>query len=246
MVPRERGPARVKAHTLAGSVRAMSDPVFVPHDERHDPGVPPEEGARAFHDVLRKRRSVRMFSDRPVSRAAIEWVVRAATTAPSGANKQPWRFVAVSDPALKHEIRLAAEQEEREFYARRASGRWLADLAPLGTDENKSYLEIAPWLIVVFKLTKTDDGGPVYYADESVGIATGLLLAAAHHAGLATLTHTPSPMKFLAEVLGRPEHERAYMLIPIGYAADDCEVPQHALARRPLPEVLVFDRGNES
>jgi nitroreductase len=222
----------------------MTLPRFVPHDDRHDPGLPPEEAARAFHDVMRSRRSVRMFSDRPVSRETVEWIVRAATTAPSGANKQPWRFVCVSDPALKREIRLAAETEEREFYSRRASRRWLEDLAPLGTDQDKEYLEIAPWLVVVFKLTKTDEGGPVYYADESVGIAVGMLLAAAHHAGLATLTHTPSPMKFLGDVLGRPDHERAFVLIPIGYPADDCEVPEHALSRRPLGEVLVFDRGD--
>ena len=222
----------------------MTDaPEFVPLPARHDPGTPPEQAARAFHDVMAKRRTVREFSDRPVSRATIEWIVRTATTAPSGANKQPWRFVAVSDPALKHAIRLAAEEEEREFYASRAGQRWLADLAPLGTDENKRFLEVAPWLIVVFKLLKGDDGGAVYYPAESVGIATGLLLAAAHHAGLATVTHTPSPMNFLGAVLGRPDHERAFVLVPVGYPADGCRVPKAALARRPLGEVLVFDRG---
>ena len=222
----------------------MTDaPEFVPLPARHDPGLPPEQAARAFHDVMARRRTVREFSDRPVSRATIEWIVRTATTAPSGANKQPWRFVAVSDPALKHAIRLAAEEEEREFYASRAGQRWLADLAPLGTDENKRFLEVAPWLIVVFKLLKGDDGGAVYYPAESVGIATGLLLAAAHHAGLATVTHTPSPMNFLAQVLGRPAHERAFVLVPVGYPAEGCRVPKAALARRPLGEVLVFDRG---
>ena len=223
----------------------MSEPVFVPHDDRYDPGVPPEEAARAFHDVMRRRRSVRMFSDRPVSRETIEWIVRGAATSPSGANKQPWRFVCVSDPRLKREIRLAAEHEEREFYGRRANAEWLADLAPLGTDDDKGYLEVAPWLIVVFRLTRTDEGGQVYYGDESVGIALGMLLAAAHHAGLATLTHTPSPMKFLAEVLGRPDHERAYMLIPVGYPADDCKVPAHAITRKPLSQVLVVNRGDD-
>jgi iodotyrosine deiodinase len=217
----------------------------VPFSDRHDPGVAPAVAAEQFHRVLSKRRSVREFSPRPVERATIEWLVRAAHSAPSGANKQPWRFVAVSAPELKREIRLAAEAEEREFYRRRASDRWLADLAPLGTDEDKRYLEVAPWLIVVFKLVRTDEGGQVYYADESVGIATGMLLAAAQFAGLATLTHTPSPMKFLGDLLRRPEHERAYMLIPVGYAADDCRVPVHALHRRPLGEVLVFDRGGE-
>ncbi|HKX46990.1 MAG TPA: nitroreductase family protein [Planctomycetota bacterium] len=216
-------------------------PEWVPYD-RHVPARAPEEELRALHAVLAKRRSVRMFSDRPVSRATIEGLVRCAASAPSGANKQPWRFVAVSDPALKREIRLAAEAEERAFYASRASARWLADLAPLGTDEHKGYLEVAPWLVVVFKLARTDDGGQVYYAEESVGIATGMLLAAAQLAGLATLTHTPSPMRFLGEILGRPDHERAWMLIPVGYPADDCVVPRHALTRRPLEQTLTFDR----
>jgi nitroreductase len=216
---------------------------LVPFDDRYDPGCPPAEAAQALHAMLSKRRSVREFSDRPVDRETIEWLVRCAHTAPSGANKQPWRFVAVSDPALKHEIRLAAEEEEREFYSRRASERWLADLAPLGTDDNKAYLDVVPWIVVVFKLTKTDEGGQIYYGDESVGIATGMFLAAAQAAGLATLTHTPSPMKFLGEVLGRPENERAYMLIPVGYPTDDCRVPKHALERRPLDEILIFDRG---
>lgn len=225
-----------------GYVPGMNEAVFVPYEDRYEPEAPPEEAARRFYEIMAKRRSVRMFSDRPVAREIMEWVVRAATTAPSGANKQPWRFVCVQDPGLKREIRIAAEKEEHEFYTRRASPQWLADLAPLGVDENKEYLEIAPWLVVVFKLTRNDDGSPVYYSEESVGIATGLLLAAAHHAGLATLTHTPSPMRFLGEVLRRPSHERAYMLVPVGYPAEDCEVPAHALPRKPLDEVLIFDR----
>ena len=212
---------------------------FVPLPERHDPGLPPEQAARAFHEVMRKRRTVRMFSDRPVSRETIEWLVRTAGTAPSGANKQPWRFVAVQDPDLKRRIRLAAEEQERAFYSGRAGRRWLADLAPLGTDETKEFLEVAPWLIVVFKLTRGDDGGAVYYPAESVGIATGLLLAAAHHAGLATVTHTPSPMGFLAQVLGRPAHERAFVLVPLGWTAEECRVPAAALRRKPLEEILV-------
>ncbi|MEO0650153.1 MAG: nitroreductase family protein, partial [Planctomycetota bacterium] len=157
---------------------------LVPFADRYDPGRPPAEAAKELHAMLSKRRSVREFSDRPVDRATIEWLVRCAHTAPSGANKQPWRFVAVSDPALKREIRLAAEEEEREFYSRRASERWLDDLAPLGTDEHKAYLEVVPWIVVVFKLTKTDEGGQIYYGDESVGIATGMFLAAAQAAGL--------------------------------------------------------------
>lgn len=201
------------------------------------PDSSPESAARAFYDIMSKRRTVRMFSDKPVSRETIETIVRAAGTAPSGANKQPWRFVAVSDPALKAKIRVAAEEEEREFYHRRVSQEWRDDLAPFATDEHKPFLEIAPWLIVVFKMMKTDDEGQTYYVNESVGIAVGLLLAAAQHAGLATLTHTPSPMKFLTDVLGRPAHERPYLLIPVGYPADDCVVPD--ISRKPLEDILV-------
>lgn len=189
---------------------------------------------------MNRRRTVRDFSDRPVSRETIEWCVRAAGTAPSGAHKQPWRFVCVSDHAIKRAIRTAAEAEEREFYERRASKRWLEDLAPLGTDPNKPFLEMAPWLIVVFQLVKTDppESGMVYYREESVGIAVGMLLAAIHHAGLASLTHTPSPMGFLREVLGRPEHERAFVVIPVGYPAEGCEVPD--LRRKSLEQIAVF------
>ncbi|MBX3354029.1 MAG: nitroreductase family protein [Phycisphaeraceae bacterium] len=215
-------------------------PRFVKLDP-HRPGEPAEVVARRFYEVMKKRRTVRMFSDRPVSRETIEWCVRAAGTAPSGANKQPWRFVCVNDPALKREIRLAAEDEEREFYERRASERWLRDLHPFGTDDDKRFLEIAPWLVVVFKLVKDDDEGQTYYTDESVGIATGFFLAACHHAGLATLTHTPSPMKFLAEVLGRPAHERPFLLIPVGYASDDCVVPD--ISRKALERVMVVNRA---
>lgn len=226
------------------ALRPMTQPEFVPHDRRHDPGEPPLEAARRFYEVLSKRRSVRTFSDRPVAREVVEEVVRCATTAPSGANLQPWRFIAVGDPALKRRIRAAAEREERDFYARRASAEWLEALAPLGTDEVKEYLEVAPWLIVVFRLTRTDDGRMVYYSEESIGIATGMLLAAAQVAGLATLTHTPSPMKFLTRLLGRPAHERAYMLIPLGYPAEDCMVPRHAIARRPLADSLIFHESS--
>ena len=166
-----------------------------------------------------------------------------ASTAPSGAHKQPWRFVCVNAPALKKEIRAAAEEEEREFYERRATEKWLADLAPLGTDSNKPFLEIAPWLIIVFQMAKTDDGGMVYYREESVGIATGMLISAIHQAGLVTLTHTPSPMKFLAKVLGRPDHERPFLLLPVGYPADDATVPE--LSRKPLDEIMVVNRPGD-
>jgi len=218
----------------------MTAPRFVPLGERYVPDSPPEQAAREFHERMRLRRSVRHFSDRPVSRETIEWIIRAAGSAPSGANKQPWRFIAVQDPAIKSRIRKAAEQEEREFYTRRASERWIKDLEPLGTDDVKQYLEIAPWLIVVMVMGRGEEGAQHYYPTESVGLAAGFLLAAAHHAGLATLTHTPSPMGFLNEVLDRPKNERAFLLIPIGYPTEDCVVPEHALWRKPLDEILVI------
>lgn len=187
---------------------------------------------------------MRDFAPTPVSRAVIEACVAAANTAPSGANKAPWRFVAVGDPALKRRIRVAAEEEERKFYEGRANEEWLRDLAPLGTDATKAFLEVAPWLIVVFKVMRDERDGrqsdQVYYVNESVGIATGFLLAALHWAGLATLTHTPSPMRFLSEVLGRGEHERPFLLIPVGYPAEGARVPD--IRRKPLDDVLVFDR----
>lgn len=210
--------------------------------EPYRPDQPPEALARSFYETLRLRRSVRYFSDTPVSEETIRWCVAAAGTAPSGANKQPWRFVAVRDPDLKRRIRVAAEAEEREFYARRATPRWLADLAPIGTDAEKPFLEAAPWLIVAFKLVKGDpepDGtqGQVYYAEESIGIACGMLITAIHLAGLVTLTHTPSPMGFLSAVLDRPAHERPFLLLPVGYPAAGCTVPD--LHRKPLERVLV-------
>jgi len=217
----------------------MTAPRFVPLTDRHDPGTSPEAAAKAFHDVLRRRRTVRTYSDRPVSRETIEWIVRCASTAPSGANKQPWRFVCVQDPETKRRIREAAEREEREFYKQRANAQWLADLAPLGTNEDKPFLEAAPWLIVVFRLVAADDGSQVYYPTESVGLASGMLLTAAHMAGLVTLTHTPSPMKFLSEVLERPSNERPFLLVPVGYPTEDCEVPEAALSRKPLDEVMI-------
>lgn len=216
----------------------MNASQFVPHLDRYAPDCTPEIAARTFCEVMAKRRTVRDYSDRAVSLETIEWLVRCAGGAPSGANKQPWRFVAVRDAATKRAIRAAAEKEEREFYAHRASAEWLADLAPLGTDASKPFLEIAPWIVVVFKLTRGDDESQHYYVNESVGIAVGLFLAAAHHAGLATLTHTPSPMGFLQDLLGRSKHEKAFVLIPVGYPADDCRVPAAALVKKPLNEIL--------
>ncbi|MEM0983774.1 MAG: nitroreductase family protein [Planctomycetota bacterium] len=213
------------------------DAPHVPLDA-YSPGEPSEDAARSFYERMSKRRTVRMFSDRPVSRETIEWVIRAAGTAPSGANKQPWRFVAVSNQEMKTKIRHAAEEEEVEFYGKRASERWLEDLKPFGTNPDKRFLTIAPWLVVVMAMKKTDEGGQVYYLNESVGIATGMLLSAAHHAGLATLTHTPSPMGFLANVLGRPSHEKPFLLIPMGYPTEDAMVP--AIGRKGLDQIGVF------
>ena len=221
----------------------MKDCDTVPFDDRYAPPGDPLDAAEHFYDVMRRRRSVRMFADTPVPRELIESVVRSAGSSPSGANKQPWRFVCVSNPALKRKIREGAEEEERAFYAGRGNEQWLKDLAPLGTDEDKRFIEVAPWLVVVFRLTKTDDGGQVYYSSESVGLACGLFLAAAQHAGLATLTHTPSPMNFLGEILGRPKHERPYLLIPVGYPSADCVVPSEALRRKPLDEIMVVEEG---
>ncbi len=223
-------------------MNAQTDHPHVPL-EAYTPEIPAQEAADRFYEMMRKRRTVRMYSDKPVPRELIERLVQTAATAPSGANKQPWRFVCVQDPEIKRQIREAAEKEEHEFYTRRATPEWLADLAPLGTDENKEFLEIAPWLIIVFKLAKGDDGGQMYYINESVGLACGMLLAAAHQAGLATLTHTPSPMGFLSKVLNRPDNERPFLLIPVGYPAEDCVVPAKALERKALDEIMVIDGG---
>jgi len=202
---------------------------------------PTEECASRFARTMASRRSVRAFSDAPVSEETVRAIVAAAASAPSGANKQPWRFVCVRDPERKRAIREAAEVEERLFYEERAPERWLRDLHPFGTNAEKPFLEHAPWLIVVFKLTRGDEGDQVYYVNESVGIATGFLLAAVHHAGLVALTHTPSPMGFLGQILGRPSHEKPFLLIPIGHPAAGCEVPQ--IERKRLDEVLVLDSG---
>jgi nitroreductase len=198
-----------------------------------------QERAESFLAGIRRRRTVRDFSDRPVPRAVIERCIAAAGTAPSGANMQPWHFAVVGAPDIKHRIREAAEEEERAFYGGKAGDDWLEALAPLGTDANKPFLEIAPWLIVVFQqnygLGPEGERVKHYYVQESVGIATGFLIAALHHCGLATLTHTPSPMKFLREILGRPVNERAVMILVAGHPAADATVP--LIGKKPLDEI---------
>ena len=198
--------------------------------------------AAAFYELMRRRRTVRDFSDRPVAREIIEDCVRNAGTAPNGANMQPWHFVIVSDPAIKRQIRLAAEAEEQEFYQNRAPAEWLAALAPLGTNAHKPFLETAPYLITIFAQSYglLPDGRKVehYYAQESVGIATGFLIAALHYAGLATLTHTPSPMNFLNDILGRPANERPFLLLVVGYPAANAQVPD--IRKKPLAEIATF------
>ena len=206
----------------------------------------PDEVALArgetLYQELETRRSVRSFSPEPVPRACIEWAIRSASTAPSGAHRQPWRFVAVSDPDLKRRFRDGAEAEEARNYAGRMPPAWLEALAPLGTSADKPYLEVAPWLVVVFAEQHSfeEDGSrrQHYYVKESVGIACGLFIAALHRMGLATLTHTPSPMGFLNEILERPGHERPTVLFPVGHPAPDCVVPD--LARKSLADVAVF------
>ena len=198
--------------------------------------------AEAFHDHMRRRHTVRDFSDRAVPRAVIESCVSTAGTAPSGANHQPWHFVAVANPAHKARIRAAAEEEERKFYEGGAGDEWLKALEPIGTDASKPHLEIAPWLIVVFaqRYGEFDDGTRFknYYVPESVGIATGFLLAALHHAGLVALTHTPNPMRFLNTVLGRPASEKPVMIVVTGHPAADATVPAAAKLKKPLDEIL--------
>jgi len=198
--------------------------------------------ALLFYQNMKRRRSVRDYSDKPVPRDSIENALRATGTAPSGANMQPWHFVAVSNAELKQRIREAAEKEEKELYSHRASEEWLKALEPLGTDANKPFLQTAPWLIAVFlkKFTVDADGTrhKNYYTAESVGIACGILLTALHYAGLVTLTHTPSPMGFLSEVLGRPKHERAFMLIVTGYPAGNARIP--VIKKRSLGEIATF------
>ncbi|MFQ5890758.1 MAG: nitroreductase family protein [Gemmatimonadota bacterium] len=221
----------------------MTKPAFVPlSGYREYPVEEMRQRAASFYAEVRRRRTVRHFADRPVPREIIEDCLRAAGTAPSGAHRQPWHFVVVSDPALKRRIRQAAETEEREFYHERAPREWLEALAPLGTNEHKPFLETAPYLIAIFArsygLTPAGERIKNYYVQESVGIATGILITSIHHAGLASLTHTPSPMRFLNEILGRPPNERPFLLLVVGYPAEDALVPD--LERRALREIATF------
>jgi len=224
-----------------GSFMAASDS-FIPLDFAPLPEAAMQQVAATFYQTMAKRRSVRDFSDKPIPDTVLEQAILAAGTAPSGANMQPWHFVVVQDPSLKQQIRLAAEKEERELYAHRASDEWLQALAPLGTDANKPFLETAPALIAVFlkKVTLAEDGSKQknYYTSESVGIATGMLITALHQAGLATLTHTPSPMKFLSDILQRPSYERPFLLLVVGYPADGVQVPN--IEKLPLGSIATF------
>ncbi|MEP7128734.1 MAG: nitroreductase family protein [Chitinophagales bacterium] len=193
-----------------------------------------------FYEFMNKRRTVREFSNRAVPLEVMEQIILTASTAPSGAHKQPWTFCLIGNAGIKRQIRLAAEKEEFESYQHRMTDEWLQDLAPLGTDWHKPFLEIAPWLIVVLKRAYEDVNGKKknnYYVTESVGLATGFLLSAIHHAGLAALTHTPSPMNFLTTVLNRPDNERPFLLIPVGYPAENCTVPD--LKRKQLSEIMI-------
>ena len=196
--------------------------------------------AEAVLSSLQTRRTIRDFSSEPIPRDVIETCIKAAGTAPSGANQQPWHFVAISAPDAKRRIREAAEEEERAFYGGKASEDWLDALAPLGTDAEKPFLETAPWLIAVFAQRRGEDGGKHYYVNESVGLAVGMLIAALHSAGLGTLTHTPAPMGFLNEICDRPQNEKPFVLMVVGYPADNATVPQHALSKKSLAQISTF------
>jgi iodotyrosine deiodinase len=226
----------------------MTEPRFVPLTTwREYPVEEMRRRAAEYFADLSRRRTIRQFSDRPVPREVVEDCLRAAGTAPSGANLQPWHFVLIGDPEVKAKIRVAAETEEREFYSGRAPAEWLEALAPLGTDENKPYLEAAPWLIAIFgkRYGHTTDGKKLthYYVNESVGIATGFLISALHHAGLACLTHTPSPMGFLNDILDRPSSEKPFLLLVVGYPGEDARVPD--IGKKPLEEIVTVLGGGE-
>ncbi len=219
----------------------MLNSKFIPYCALQFPEAEMLKRSREFYDFLNKRRTVREFSDKPVPKELIENVIMTASTAPSGAHKQPWTFCVVSNPKIKSEIRKAAEEEEYTNYHGRMSDEWLQDLAPLGTDEHKPFLEIAPYLIVVFKKSYDIVNGEkqkCYYVNESVGLACGMLLAAIHNAGLVALTHTPSPMNFLQKILHRPENEKPFLLIPVGYPAENAQVP--ALTRKAKDDIIVY------
>lgn len=215
---------------------------FVQYTKETVPATEMIQKSCEFFRWMDKRRTIRDFSDLPVPREVIEQLILTASTAPSGAHKQPWTFCAVSDPAIKKKIREAAEREEYESYQHRMPEEWLSDLRPLQTDWKKPFLETAPWLIVVFRksydLKPDGSRGQVYYATESCGLACGILLAAIHHAGLCALTHTPSPMQFLSRILQRPENEKPFLLIPVGFAAEECWVPD--IQRKLLPDICAF------
>ncbi len=221
----------------------MRNAIFVPHIEYQQYSEKEmKKRAEDFYQLLKKRRTVRDFLDRPVPKEVIEHCLLAAGTAPNGANKQPWHFVAVSDPETKKKIREGAEKEEQAFYNERATEEWLADLHPLGTDEHKPFLEKAPYLIGIFsqsyQLTESGEKKKHYYVKESVGIATGMLITALHNAGLATLTHTPSPMGFLNELMGRPSHEKPFLLLVVGYPEKGAKVPD--ISKKSLDEIATF------
>ncbi|MBY6129005.1 nitroreductase family protein [Qipengyuania aquimaris] len=219
----------------------MRDHETVPYSLERLSDAESIDRAEALRDRLKQRRTCRYFSDEPVPCEVIEAAIEAAGTAPNGANHQPWHFAVVSSPDKKKAIREAAEAEERNFYAGKASDEWLDALAPLGTDEDKPFLETAPWLIVVFAQRKggiEEDGKTQnYYVNESVGIACGMLIATLHEAGIATLTHTPSPMGFLRELCGRPEHEKPLMVVVVGHPEEGATVPAHALKKKPLSQI---------
>lgn len=222
------------------------EPDFIPYRGIRFTKAEMLQRSREFFQFLSKRRTVRDFSDKAVPREVIEHIIMTAASAPSGANKQPWTFCAVSDPALKKQIREAAEKEEYANYHGRMNEEWIDDLSHLGTDWNKPFLETAPWLIIVFKQPYGLENGEKqqhYYVNESVGLAAGFLLAAIHNVGLVSLTHTPSPMNFLTELLERPANERPFLLIPVGYPADQAEVPN--IERKTKKEVAVFYVTNE-
>jgi iodotyrosine deiodinase len=224
--------------------RAAGDdaPAFVPLEFVRRPLGETLERARSFYVEMNRRRTTRHFSTETVPREAIELAIRTAGTAPSGAHLQPWTFIAIEDPVLKRKIREAAEREEREFYHHRAPPDWLEALAPLGTDEHKPHLTDAPWLVILFRkshgINRDGTKRTFYYTQESCGIAAGLFVAAVHHMGLVTLTHTPNPMGFLGQILERPPNEKAFLVMPVGYPAIEATVPK--LVRKPLEEIAAW------